>query len=212
MNKLIKDALILTLITLIAGVALGAVYEVTKEPIAAANLAAIQAAYRSLFPEAEDFEDDTSFDAESVTATVTDMLLEEGRNNFAAGDLDLVAHINAIDSDGNVMGDIVTVTTHKGYDGDITLSVGIAEDGTITGYQITDISETPGLGMKATEERFSSQFMDVPAQYYSVTKVTPASDEIQAISGATKTSRAVTNSVDAAVAFFNSMNGGGSDE
>lgn len=42
--------------------------------------------------------------------------------------------------------------------GSITFSVGIQNDGTVNGYSITSISETPGLGMKAQEEDFYGQF------------------------------------------------------
>ena len=46
----------------------------------------------------------------------------------------------------------ITVTAKDGSQGSITFSVGIKNDGTVNGYSITDISETPGLGMKAEEE------------------------------------------------------------
>ena len=49
MNKIVKDALVLTLITLISGLALGIVYEVTKEPIAVASEKAKQESYKEVF-------------------------------------------------------------------------------------------------------------------------------------------------------------------
>jgi len=60
MNKLgfIKDALILFAITLVSGAALGGVYEITKAPIAAAEMAAKAEAYRTVLPDAAEFKDD----------------------------------------------------------------------------------------------------------------------------------------------------------
>ena len=56
------------------------------------------------------------------------------------------------------LGYVLTVTAKDGSQGSITFSVGIQNDGTVNGYSITSISETPGLGMKAQEEPFYSQF------------------------------------------------------
>ena len=49
------------------------------------------------------------------------------------------------------VGYVVNVTSHEGYGGDIDISVGIREDGTVTGIEMLSISETAGLGMKAKE-------------------------------------------------------------
>ena len=56
MSKQVSDALRLFVITIIAGCALGGIYMVTKEPIAAQELKAQQEAYRAVLPEADDFE------------------------------------------------------------------------------------------------------------------------------------------------------------
>ena len=64
------------------------------------------------------------------------------------------------------------------------------------------ISETPGLGMKAEEPEFKGQFTGKQAQTLEVTKTAPSSDnQIQAISGATYTSKAVTGAANAAIYF-----------
>ena len=52
MNKIIKNALILTIITLVAGLGLGFVYEITKDPIAQAQDSAKKEAWQQVFPEA----------------------------------------------------------------------------------------------------------------------------------------------------------------
>ena len=75
-NKIIKDALALTLITLVAGVALGGVYEITKDPIAKQEAQAKAEAYELVFTDAAAFEavemDDT------LTKTIRDQLDQEG--------------------------------------------------------------------------------------------------------------------------------------
>ena len=104
------------------------------------------------------------------------------------------------------------MTSHAGYGGDITFSMGITNDGVMNGYSITDISETAGLGMKAKEEKFMSEFMGIPVGSYEVTKTSPAGEfEIEAISGATITSRAMTGAVDAGMAYFQSLEGDGGE-
>lgn len=76
----------------------------------------------------------------------------------------------AIDKDGNALGYVITVTAKDGSQGSITFSVGIKNDGTVNGYSITDISETPGLGMKAEEEDFYSQFENKTVDKFTVVK------------------------------------------
>ena len=66
-GKIIKDALILFLITVIAGLGLGAVYGITKAPIEKANYNIQQNAYRTVFPDADAFNDMDGFDSEKAT-------------------------------------------------------------------------------------------------------------------------------------------------
>ena len=62
-KKIVHDALILTAFTLVLGFLLGVVYDITKEPIAAAEKAALDEAYKVVFADAASFEEDESFDA-----------------------------------------------------------------------------------------------------------------------------------------------------
>lgn len=207
MNKLVKDALILTCITVIAGFALGLVYEITKAPIAKAEEAALQKAYQTVFADAASFSDLDGFDSEAATKLVKDAgFTDETIDNC----------VQALDASGNPLGYVITVTTSAGYGGNITFSVGITNDSVINGYSITNISETAGLGMKARDEgegTFSSQFVARNAEIFTVTKSgAHDSSEIDAISAATITSKAVTNGVNAGVTYFNSLVGGASNE
>lgn len=226
MNKLVKDALILFVITLVAGLALGAVEGITREPIARAEENTKAAAFKSLYPDAVSYETDSAFDPEAAIAVAEKDLPEAGIASWAqaSGSVYFSEHVFAKDASGNVIGDIFTVTNKKSYGGAVTLSVGISPEG-LAGFMITDISDTPGLGMKATEPKFGDQFKGLPVTLLNASKDAGASSgstdanssatagvegvmDIQAISGATITSKAVTNAIDAAIAYYMSVNGG----
>ena len=112
MSDNIKTAITLFLITLISGLALGAVYGVTKEPIELANQQATMEAYQSLIPGAADYQEKT--DDPSLTAAADDSVTVDSL-------------VVAVDESGADMGYIVTVTSHSGYGGDIQMTVGYAE-------------------------------------------------------------------------------------
>lgn len=76
----------------------------------------------------------------------------------------------ALDASGNVIGYVLTVTAKDASQASITFSVGIKNDGTVNGYSITNIAETPGLGMKAQEEAFYSQFEGKNVDSFTVVK------------------------------------------
>ena len=116
----------------------------------------------------------------------------------------------ALDKSGEVLGYVISVTSHEGSQSDITLSVGIRNDGTLNGYSITSISETPGLGMLVQEKAFYSQFENKSESSYTVVKTAPSADnEIEAVTGATISSRAVTNAVNASLVYFQTVLQGG---
>ena len=200
MNKrIVHDALILTAFTLVLGFILALVHEVTAKPIEAANLAAAQAAYQQVFDDADSFEA-YEFDSDDANKIVSD-----------AGYSDTIDDVQeALDKDGSTIGYVITVTAKDGSQGSITFSVGIQNDGTVNGYSITDISETPGLGMKAKEEDFYKQFQGKNVEKFNVVKSTPASDdEIEAITGSTITSKAMANGCNAALLYFQEKLQGG---
>ena len=193
MNKMIKNTCILTAITLIAGCLLGLVYEVTKAPIARAKEADKQAAYQKVLPDAESFENYADFDGQQATSLVQDA-------GYAA---DITEAAQALDANGNVMGYVISVTSHEAYAGDLSLSVGILNDGTVKGVEMLSIGETAGLGMKADESEFKDQLKDKNVEKFTYTKNgEKGDDKIDAISGATITTNAVTNAVDSALVYF----------
>lgn len=200
-KKIVKDAMILFAFTVVLGLLLGIVNEITKEPIAKVNYEIEQNAYREVFKDADSFEAVESFTAKDAAKIIA-------KSEYTA---DEITDVNAAkDKDGNILGYVINVTSHEGSQADISLSVGIRMDGTLNGYSITSISETPGLGMLVKEKPFYSQFENKAEESYNVVKSTPASDnEIESVTGATISSRAVTNAVNASLLYFRTALQGG---
>ena len=201
-NKIIKDALALTLITLVAGLALGGVYEITKDPIAKQEAQAKAEAYEQVFTDAAAFEavemDDT------LTKTIRDQLDQEG---YKAQSIEEV--MRAEDQSGETLGYAFAVVTSEGYGGDIRFSMGVQNDGTLNGISILSIGETAGLGMNADTPAFKDQFVGKQVEKLQYTKNgATQDDEINAISGATVTTNAMTNGVNAGLCAFRVMEGG----
>lgn len=201
---MLKDALILLVITIVAGLALGFVYEVTKAPIAAQEVKAKNNACAEVFADASSFEAYLDFDAAAARKVLD-----------AAGlvEQDIDEAMVALDAGGSSIGYVFNVTTHEGYGGDITFSMGVQKDGTLNGISILSISETAGLGMKAKEEAFADQWKNKKVDKFEYTKTGAAADnQIDAISGATITTNAMTNGVNAGLAYFASIEGGNQNE
>ena len=103
-----------------------------------------------------------------------------------------------------MIGHVINSTSKDGFGGWVSISTGIQEDGTLNGIAFLSISESAGLGMNARDTDWYKQFTGKKSDKFSVTKTGATSDdEINAISGATITSRAVTGAVNAAVYFVN---------
>lgn len=207
MKSMLKDAAILFAITLIAGLILGGVYQITKEPIAQQEALALENACREVFADAASFETADAFDAVHAQE-----LLTEG--GYTAQTID--SYQTALDSSGQAIGYVITVTSHEGYGGDIQFTMGINSDGSLNGISLLSISETPGLGMQA-EEVLVPQFAGRNFAFFEYTKTGAAAEnQIDAISGATITTNAVTNGVNAGLYYFQSelqsMTGGADNE
>ena len=190
MNKIVKNAIILTVITLVAGLGLGFVYEITKDPIAQAEDAAKTEAWQQVFPEAslEEFEA-IDVDAEIAEQVISDLGIK--------ATVDEVCTVNGGDD-----GYVITTTDKEGYGGNIQITVGITNDGTVNGVSILSISETAGLGMRATEPAFYGQYQGKQTDKFVVSKDGGEGEPIDALSGATITSRAMTGAVNAALAYY----------
>ena len=195
-SKIIRDALALTAITLVSGLALGAVYGITKEPIARQEELAKQEAYQEVFPEAEQFQTVTL--DEELSGQIRSGLDEAGYTQDSIQEV-----TEALDDEGQRLGYAITVLTTAGYGGEIQFSMGVSLDGTVNGISFLSISETAGLGMKADTEEFRGQIAQKQVEAFTYTKNGASEeDEIDAISGATITTSAVTDAVNAGLCAF----------
>ena len=194
MNRIINDTLRIFLITLIAGVLLGATYMITKEPIAQAEENAKTEAYKKVFEDADSF---GAGDVGEIDHSIDEYFAKEGLEGITINEV-----VTAFAEDGLPLGYCITVTSSKGYGGDVTIVVGIRNNNTVNGISFLTLNETPGLGMKAKEESFYTQFNNVKTEKFRLTKTGASSDdEIDAISGATRTSNAVTSAVNGALFY-----------
>jgi electron transport complex protein RnfG len=200
-STLIKDAIILFAITIIAAFALGAVYEITKDPIAEAEAKTKTEAAKAVFAEMKETADVPQDEVEKAQA-----LVDQNNKNKEFDTITIDEVLQALDENGNKSGDIITVTSKKGYGGQITIIMGVSDDETLKGIEFLSISETPGLGMKAKDDDpdkdgdFKDQFKGVQPGSYKLTKRNinmSGTTEIDAISSATITTSAVTNMLNA---------------
>ena len=193
-NTIIKDTVILLIITLVAGFALAAVNRITTEPIAYARAEEKNKAYRSMFSDADTFEENE--DLIKKCNSSKEFLGNKGFNGTQVDEA-LIAKSN-----NETVGYILNATSPNGYGGNIQISLGLNKEGKIQGFEILSISETVGLGMKATDNEFKSQFAGKNVKEIKYTKSgASAEDEINAISGATITTSAVTEAVNSALFF-----------
>lgn len=201
MMKYVKNVLVLTIITVVAGFLLGYVYDITKEPIRIANENVLSVALNMVFPESKQFTiiDDIS-DAEAVMS-------EAGY-----AQIELISAFTAKDESGSPLGYVLSILTNEGYGGEINILLGIKNDGSINGLEILSINETPGLGMNADTDGFKAQFKGKNVSQLSYTKTGAKEDyEIDALSGATITTNAMTNAVNAGLKYFSVINTNGGE-
>mgnify|MGYP000771863080 FL=1 len=85
--------------------------------------------------------------------------------------------------------------------------IGMLMDGTVTGYKVIEQKETPGLGTKIAESKFADQFIGLNS-YHDQFKLKKDGGEIDAVTGATISSRAVIDAVEKAVSTYKKFNAG----
>ena len=180
-DNIVKNALILFAITIIAGMLLGLTYEITKEPIKVQQARIKNEALQAVVAEA------TAFNHLDIS-----------------GDYAGVEGVFEAVNGSDVVGYAFEMTATEGYGGDISLMVGIGLDQTILGIDIVKHAETPGLGAKADETEFKSEFSGEALGDLEVVKFAPSDDlgDISSISGATITSRSVTTAVNVAIDYY----------
>lgn len=167
--------LALTVITFVASSALGAVYSITKEPIAAAMLAKKNNAIREVIPE---FNNTPSEEVFKVAVDGDTLYFYPGRMN------------------GELVGTAVETFTRAGFSGEIRIMVGLLPNGTINDVTVLKHEETPGLGDKMEKKKsdWSSQFRGKNPSEFRIA-VTKDGGQIDAITASTISSRAFCEAV-----------------
>ena len=133
---------------------------------------------------------------------VEEALVEKGITNTAVEQIDA-----AFDSEGNTAGYVITAANSEGYGGAVELMCGISADEegalTIEGISFLTLTETAGMGMRAKEAAFTDQFPGKVVRSGEALAYTKdgasADNEIDAISGCTVTTSAVTKDINAAL-------------
>ena len=192
-----KSAFTLCAITLIAGLALSGIFTLTKDTIQFQKDEAAKASYVAVCPGAEVFDDH-----EAMTAAIAEMNGDVYDESF--GRVYINKAYEGKGADGSVQGYVLSVTTKDGYDGTITMTLGLDKDGAISGIAFTELHETAGMGMRCDEPEFKNQFNGKkgPAFILNKTGGASADNEINSVSGASISSGAVLNAVNAALDFF----------
>ena len=198
-QSMIKDAIILCMISLIAALALGFVNELTKDRIAFLEAQEKAEAYREVYPEAVAIVDAENNEILAKAMEEAETILTAG--GFANVTIDEVCLVQ--DADMNHIGYVASVTL-KAYDV-MTLTFGYTTDGTCTGLAFLDIKETPGIGMKADEPAFKDQFVGHKGDKFVSVKSDAGEGEINAISGATFTTDGVITGVNAGICFMKEL-------
>ena len=185
-KDMFKLGLNLLIISAVAALLLALTNSVTASTIAQRNEQANAEARKLVLESAQDFEE------------VKDVKTDNSKG------VEVSEIYEAKDASGNTVGYTLKVLP-SGYGGTIELMVGIdSAKGQVSGINVVSNSETAGLGAKSTDPEFSDQYKGKPLEELSVLKNgTPGDIEIKAISGATITSTAVTNGVDAAIEVYN---------
>ncbi len=189
-NSIIKPTVVLFVVCVIISGSLAYVNGITKDTIQQNTLAEQEEFRRQVLNTAEKFE----------------QVDQEGTAEAVKG-------IYAGFSGSDPVGYVVEVST-KGYGGAISMTVGVNLEGAVTGVIVGNNNETPGLGSKATGGSFIAQFSsitigDIAENALIVVKQQPkAANEVQAVSGATISSRAITKGVQAALDTVKTVKGG----
>ncbi len=177
-ENILNLVIVLTIICAISALALAYVYNITKEPIAKQKRLEMIKAIKSVLPK------------NVVNDPLKDKIKIDGRTVYIGKD-----------SSGKVVGVAFKCVSNEGYGGKIEIMLGLKNDGTINAIQILSHSETPGLGAKIEQPWFKKQFKGRNLKN-TKWKVKKDGGDIDQISGATISPRAVTKAVYQGLLFF----------
>ena len=189
-STLINMLLSLTLIALVASLALALVNNVTKGPIEKVNKEKIAKAVAKVLPQYDNY-------------TVDTVMVETKKGK------EPMIRYTAVDAEGNLVGKAMESWDDNGFGGRLSAMVGFDADGNISGYEILASSETPGLGAKADAWFQKDGKGNVIGMNPSSNNITVKTDggEVDAITGSTITSRAFCRLISTAYSAFNTEKG-----
>lgn len=167
-QDMIKPVLVLLIIAAVVAALLAFVHNITEPIIAENNRIAAELARQAVLPEADGFTEIT-YDGEELNIT------------------------SAYKAD-NGCGYVFT-SANKGYGGDVVVTIGLDADGTIVGIKADVSTETSGVGSKAGDEKYLSNYMGISG----------SDDDIDTISGATYSSTAVKTGVASVLEAFEAL-------
>ena len=177
-KKIWVPAAVLLAICVIATALVACVNAVTKDPIKENQTAAAQATMQKLIPDA-------------------DFTLLEGEYGEA------VTSVYKAEQNGSLVGYIFNTLGEGGYGGALPVTTALSPEGKVLGVEVDVSSETPGLGQNAAKASFLDQFKSDASRFIlNKDKTNETEGVIDALSGASKSSRAVTNGVNAAKEAF----------
>ena len=183
-SSLKNMVVVLFTITLVASAAVGGVYTITKEPIAQAKVAAVNAALQQVLPEYE---------------TTTSQTIE-------VNSLPIVAHTATVAD--KAVGYAIESLSKNGFGGTVRLMVGFDTEGTILNINVLEQKETPGLGTKMADEG-NVLLLSLKEKKASEVNMTVKKDggDIDALTAATISSRAYAEAVAVAYEAFKVASG-----
>ncbi len=177
-ENIFNMVIVLTIICAVSAFALSLVYNITKEPIAKQKRLEMIKAIKSVLPNS------VTNDPLKDKLTIDKRIIYIGKNG-----------------DGKVVGVAFKCVTNEGYAGKIEIMLGLTPDGTINAIQILSHAETPGLGAKIEEPWFKNQYKGRNLNN-TKWKVKKDGGDIDQISGATISPRAVTKAVYEGLLFY----------
>jgi len=171
-----KMVIILTFIAAISAVILSYVHKITKTPIEAAYRQEFVNGLKAVLP---DFNNEPDRDFKEI----------KGQKIYYAK------------KDNNIVAYAMKTISKKGYGGSIVVLLGVDLNGKITGIEILQHAETPGLGDKISTPKFKNSFKGLTIK--DNIKVKKDGGIIDQFSGATISPRAVTEAVRSGLKFIN---------
>lgn len=207
-GEIIKIGVILFVITAVSAMLLAFVNGKTAPLIEKNALEKEQTALKAVMPDAVGFEE---YDIPDILKDHAHLLPDAEKSDviLSLENGEITKVYMALDSDNSIIG-ICVITETTGYDVGIQTVTGVDADLKVTGIEIISMNETPGLGAKAADEGFRNQYTGKSGEIV-VSKSAPSDTEIQAISGATKTSNGVTQGVNIAIKAAEMLLKGGNE-